>query len=209
MINLFREKREDMVKKKGILTYVFYALGEILLIVIGILLALYLQNKNEDKKTQEAINISIRMLKDEIITNKKNIENVKDYHIMVRDTLNKIKFPKTEDSIQKTLTFWRGMRTPRLQNAAFQTSIQSGSSKGINPILLKTLNSLYTYQDSYNEFNSQSTQIFFNTDFTDMNSITKTMSSVQVTMNDLFYYERELNESYEYCLKQIDSLYNK
>lgn len=207
MTNLFRKIRSEMFKKKSFLSYVLYAIGEIALIVVGILLALYLQNKNEEAKIDDAIKISINMLKDEILTNKTKIDNVKDYHIMVRDTLRKIDMPDTEDAINETLSFWRGMRTPRLQDAAFQTNVQSGIGKEFNPELLKSLNNLYTYQDSYNDFTARSSQIFFSSDFTDLKNFDRIMATVGMTMNDLFYFERELMDLYDHNLKQIDSLY--
>lgn len=196
-----------MFKKKSFFSYVFYAIGEILLIVIGILLALYLQNRNEDKKIKENVKTSIVMLKEEIQSNKKSIEKVRDYHIMVRDTIKAMESPETEKNIDTTLNFWRGMQTPRLQNAAFQTSIQSGIGKEFNPELLKSINQLYTYQDSYNEFSSQAIQIFYNSDFTDFKQYNKIMVAIEMTMSDLYYFERELSEMFDYNLKQIDSLY--
>lgn len=207
MIKLFRKTRADMFKKKRFFSYLLYALGEISLIVIGILLALYLQNRNEETKVKENVNISIKMLKDEIKVNSEMINNVKDYHIMIKDTLTKMKKPKSEKEIEGKLGFWRGMRTPRLQNAAFQTTIQSGIGKEFNPETLKILNSLYTYQESYNEFTSQSTQIFFNSDFSDLKSFNKMMTSIQMIMNDLYYYEIGLTKVYENSLKQMDSIY--
>lgn len=196
-----------MFKKKSFFSYVLYAIGEIALIVIGILLALYLQNKNEEKKTSKTVTISINMLKDEILINKASIDRVKDYHIMVRDTIRIIETPQKEEDIDSILSFWRGMQTPRLQNSAFQTNIQSGIGKEFNPELLKSLNALYTYQDSYNEFTSQSTQIFFNSDFSDFTQFNKIMASVGMTMSDLYWYEKELTEMFDYNLKQIDSLH--
>ena len=210
MINLLRKIRKDMFKKKSFLSYILYAIGEIALIVVGILLALYLQNKNEQKKIEEAVSTSINMLKDEILTNKSKIDRVRDYHIMVRDTLKNIeKMPKTEEEISNVISFWRGMQTPRLQNAAFQTSVQSGIGKEFNPGLLKNLNNLYTYQDSYNEFNTQATQIFFNADFSDITEFNRIMASIEITMNDLYWYEKELTEMFDYNLRQIDSLYTQ
>jgi len=209
MIKLFRKIRFDMLKKKDFLKYLLYAIGEITLIVIGIMLALYFQNRNEEEKIEESINTSINMLKDEILTNKKMIDNVKDYHIMVRDTLKSMREPEKKEDIDNALGFWRGMRTPRLQNAAFQTSIQSGIGKAFNPELLKTLNSLYTYQESYNEFTGQTAQIFFNSDLTDFTQFNKIMTSVGMAMNDLYWYERELTEMLDYSIKQIDSITKK
>lgn len=209
MIRLFRNIRFKLFKEKSFLSYLAYAIGEISLIVIGILLALYLQNRNEKHKTIESVKTTVSMLKDEITANKKSIDRVKDYHIMVRDTISKLEIPKTEEELTKYLSFWRGMNTPRLQNAAFQTSIQSGIGKELNPELLKGLNTLYTYQDSYNEFTAQSMQIFYNADFTDISQFKKIMYSVSFTMKDLYWYEKELTEMFDYNLKQIDSLSSK
>lgn len=197
-----------MFKKKSFLSYLMYAIGEILLIVIGILLALYLQNKNEQQKVNKTVQVTIKMIKDEIKTNQESIKLVKDYHIMVRDTIKKIDAPKTEKDVEKALGFWRGMNTPRLQNSAFQTSIQSGIGKEVNPKVLKLLNNLYTQQDGYNEFNSQSSQIFFNADFSNIKSFSKIMASVQVAMNDLYYLERGLIQDYNKTLQVIDSTYS-
>jgi len=207
MIRFFRNIRQSLLTENKLSKYLLYAIGEIFLVFIGIFMALQFNNWNEEKKIQKNITTTLNLLKDEINTNKKSISNVKDYHIMIRDTLRKIEMPKTEEDISKSLGFWQGMRTPRLRDAAFQTSIQAGVSKEFNPSLLNTLNNLYTYQESYNESTSQSTQIFFNADFTDANSFGKTMAKVQMTMNDLYYYEKELTELYDYNLKKIDSIY--
>ena len=208
MIKAFRKIRNNMLKDKKILRYFLYAIGEILLIVVGILIALQLQNKNEEKKTKELVNTTLVLIKNEINANKKKIESVKDYHIMVRDTLKKIDIPKTKEEASKSTRFWRGLRTPRLQNAAFQTSIQSGIGRGINPKILQNLNSLYTYQDSYNDYTSKATEIFFNSNFTQLSEFGKIWGSIQISMEDLFYYERELIARYKYNLSKLDSIYS-
>ncbi|WP_435413439.1 hypothetical protein [Psychroserpens mesophilus] len=207
MIKFFRSIRQSLLAENKFSKYLLYALGEIILVFIGIFMALQFNNWNERKKIEKNITTTLTILKDEIISNKNSIANVKDYHIMVRDTLRKMDLPKTEEGINEALGFWRGMNTPRLRNAAFQTSIQSGMNREFNPVMLNTLNNLYTYQDSYNEFNTQSSQIFFNADFTDANNFAKTMAKVQMTMTDLFYYERELSDIYNHCITQIDSIY--
>ncbi len=209
MIKLFRHIRKSLLMENKTSKYFKYAIGEIVLVVIGILIALQINNWNENKKINRSINTTLTLLKDEIMTNRNKINQVKDYHVMVRDTLQKIDMPKTKEGIGKALTFWKGMRTPRLQDAAFQTSIQSGIGKEFDPELLKNLNNLYTYQDSYNNFTNQSAQIFFNADFTDVTSFGKMMASVQMTMNDLYFFEREFDNLFENTLTKIDSIYNK
>ena len=198
-----------MLKKNKLLSYFAYALGEILLIVVGIMLALYLQNRNEMQKTQEAVATTLSFIEAEISSNKNRIKNVQEYHDMIKDTLggmDRKDLPQTEEEADGMFGFWRGMQIPRLQNSAFQTGIQTGISKELDPELLQKLNDLYTLQDSHNDFNTSSSQIFFNNDFSDINSLSKILASVQMVMNDLYYYENGLMKLFDQNLQKIDSL---
>ena len=49
MIKFFRRIRQQLVTEKKISKYLLYAIGEILLVVFGILIALYLNTKKEIK----------------------------------------------------------------------------------------------------------------------------------------------------------------
>ena len=51
MINFFRHIRKDLMEKNKTGKYLKYAFGEIILVVIGILIALQINNWNEDRKT--------------------------------------------------------------------------------------------------------------------------------------------------------------
>jgi hypothetical protein len=55
MIKFFRKIRQKMLTEKRIGKYLIYAVGEILLVVIGILIALYLNNQNLNRQTEEKI----------------------------------------------------------------------------------------------------------------------------------------------------------
>jgi hypothetical protein len=50
MINFFRKIRHKLMVKNKTATYFKYAIGEIVLVVIGILIALSINNWNESKK---------------------------------------------------------------------------------------------------------------------------------------------------------------
>ncbi len=50
MIKLFRKTRQNMIKENKVSKYMLYAIGEIVLVVIGILIALQINNSNEQRK---------------------------------------------------------------------------------------------------------------------------------------------------------------
>ena len=65
MINFFRKTRKKMADDNRPLKYMRYAIGEIALVVIGILIALSINNWNERKKNQEKLmNIFIEIQND-------------------------------------------------------------------------------------------------------------------------------------------------
>ena len=54
MLPLFRRIRQRLLKKKSFSKYLLYAIGEVLLVVIGILIALQVNNYNEDANRKKA-----------------------------------------------------------------------------------------------------------------------------------------------------------
>ena len=82
MIKFFRRIRQNMIKDNKVTKYILYALGEIVLVVIGILIALNINNKNEQNKlrTQE-----LHYLKNIKTDLQMNIIHLDDY-ISTRET---------------------------------------------------------------------------------------------------------------------------
>ena len=68
MFKFFRRYRRSLIRGNQFTKYIFYAMGEIVLVVIGILIALQINNWNEDRKTD-------LMVKTFLINLRHNIES--------------------------------------------------------------------------------------------------------------------------------------
>jgi len=66
MIKFFRQIRQRLLTKNKINKYLLYALGEIVLVMIGILLALQINNWNTEKKDQEKIQVLLGQMSGEL-----------------------------------------------------------------------------------------------------------------------------------------------
>ncbi len=83
MIKFFRNIRQNMIKENKVSKYLLYAIGEIVLVVIGILIALSLNNWNEvtkQIKEEEEILVSLKEeLRNNIAILNTSIQENKDY----------------------------------------------------------------------------------------------------------------------------------
>lgn len=87
MLPLFRKIRFQLAKDNQFLNYSRYAIGEIILVVIGILIALQINNWNENRKNNALTKLYIEdfiksvksdatMLSDRIQINEQQIQNI-------------------------------------------------------------------------------------------------------------------------------------
>jgi hypothetical protein len=67
MIKLFKNIRKNNLNEGKTVNYLKYAIGEIVLVVIGILIALQINNWNENKKTDAKIKNLLEALKNDLI----------------------------------------------------------------------------------------------------------------------------------------------
>lgn len=79
MLRIFRNLRKEGILKKS-KYYLWYALGEIFLVVIGILIALYINNESEQYKEKKNEIVLLNKLKEENIYNLNTLIDGVDYH---------------------------------------------------------------------------------------------------------------------------------
>ena len=75
MINFFRRIRQRLLTENKFSKYLIYAIGEIALVVIGILIALQINNLNEDRKARKSENQILFSLAEDFNSNLKSLEN--------------------------------------------------------------------------------------------------------------------------------------
>jgi Family of unknown function (DUF6090) len=105
MIKFFRRMRYDLMEKNKTGKYLKYAIGEIILVVIGILIALSINNWNEDRlKSNKEITILANIYK-EFMGNKTQLERIVKMHKIEHNSCAKIinLFPITSKPEPKVL----------------------------------------------------------------------------------------------------------
>lgn len=93
MIKLFRKIRHNLILENRISKYFKYAIGEIVLVVIGILIALQINNWNEYKKAKTT----------EIYVLKEVLSNLREDAIILNDIIDQRK--KAKVSVAKMLNY--------------------------------------------------------------------------------------------------------
>ncbi len=79
MIKFFRHIRKDLLEKSKTGMYLKYAIGEIVLVVIGILIALQINNLNEKRKLSDTIEDILSVFEKELETNIKTCSDLISY----------------------------------------------------------------------------------------------------------------------------------
>jgi len=96
MIKFFRKIRQKLLAQNKFSNYLIYAIGEIVLVVIGILIALALNNWNEDRKEKITEIQLYKEIKDDLVFSLRDLESglkghYEDYNhtIKLRDHIKK------------------------------------------------------------------------------------------------------------------------
>ena len=76
MIKFFRHIRRSLINQNQMGKYFKYAIGEILLVVIGILIALQINNWNSNKKDREKERVVLVQINHDFKSNKKQLDSI-------------------------------------------------------------------------------------------------------------------------------------
>ena len=121
MINFFRKIRRQLVNDNKFLQYSRYALGEIVLVVIGILIALAINNWNENRKER----IQEQKVLTELLT---SLEH--NYSRMVADSVNRSDWNRSSDIVIRSLA--QGLPYSDTMNLHFQNARKPGTNLSLS-----------------------------------------------------------------------------
>lgn len=159
MIKFFRKIRQNTLSKGNTKKYLKYAFGEIFLIVIGILIALSINNWNEENKNNELQRNNLKIVVSDINENLREMEQIRDNY--QKDEALFLKIMK--DSISKEAF----LNTKRIPYLLVQTPNWSMAERGVNLIkgnnlsndtLINRLVEVYTHYSKYLAINENDLQ---------------------------------------------------
>lgn len=150
MIKFFQKIRQNMIKEKRASNYVIYAIGEIVLVVIGILIALQINNANEIRKNHLTESKYLEeMLEDfeiNLQSSKKAINSLEKELPALIELLKQsaLETPTiTVDSINKIFTMMQSMPFYSSTDRVYNNIMGSGDLKLLTSTELKTSLSNY------------------------------------------------------------------
>jgi hypothetical protein len=144
MIKFFRHIRKDLMEKNKTGKYLKYAIGEIVLVVIGILIALQINNWNENKKLFNKTQTYLNALNTEIETNISNLNiYIETTHSDIVESattlanLHSEEAVRFNDSLLRLTLETRPIYKSLMVNSTFDDLINSGVLENLNNTDLK------------------------------------------------------------------------
>jgi len=205
MIKFFREIRQNLLIENKTGKYLKYALGEIVLVVIGILIALQINNWNERKKNAELeFNYYQRLLGD-FELDKQLIVNLIEKANKRTEVTKAILLELDSGTKDKTYLLNKFLEAIRgdvfvVRNVTFKDLISSGNLKLLNDIAIK--NSLIQY---YSELENKQSQMKQNRDENTKNIFGLVNSSIEFGgLLEFEYVNKILGPEILQTLRQYD-----
>lgn len=207
MIKFFRKIRQKLLAENRFSKYLIYAIGEIILVVIGIMIALYINNQNEARKSKDKVEAIFADIMDELTTDIEKVTGLMQYYaardstmlLILTNKLTKEDYVKNEIPYLFTLT--NNYTTANLTREAFNNLMlyrdevpeeYSEIIKDLNSLYNKTQvvvndydNELKSFISETQKFRMQNYPWFVITTETDINNV------IEYRLND-FKYKNEL-----------------
>ena len=146
MLRFFRQIRQDLLMSDKTRKYILYAIGEIALVMIGILLALQVNNWNEGNRLKAQEKVYLELIRDDLLLQKEENERQRSSlngHLAIEDQLTDLMVNRfnveeeDQDDAKKILSTLPVGRTYGAYEATFIDLTSSGNLGLISDQLLK------------------------------------------------------------------------
>lgn len=191
-MKLLRKTRKDLFKNNRIVRYLIYSIGEIILIVAGILIALYLDNQNELQKQDTRLKKVIEVVKSDLRNDLKELNEIipkyEEHNKLLRQVIQTKYSSSFIDSINQNNLDECTVCFP------LHTTFNRFSPKNDGYLMLKTMSE--PCSDKLNELNHE-ILIFYNSSTTGLALTEKILA--EMAINNL--YDLEKHEWYLPCIR--------
>lgn len=154
---MFQKTKQKLIKNNQIGKYLKYALGEIILVMLGILLALQVNNRNENRKDREKEKVILSELNKDFEQNLQRFKEIKQMQfntynsgVIVFRNLDKLHIPTSRDSVYRYVTGMFGGYSYYPSNGVVESLINSGEIRLIKNDTLR--NYLVSWKDVLNDY---------------------------------------------------------
>jgi hypothetical protein len=171
---------------------------EVLLISASVFLALMGEQWRERARARELAEGSLRRLRAEIVTNRRSVEAVKDYHVKVYESLERYFAapPAARKSLDVTI---RGVQPVFFEHTAWDLAVATEALAHIDQNVAFALSRIYGLQDTYGDLTGRLMQALYLHP-----TMTDSFPAFRTYYGDIVLWEPRLLEMYDNVLPQID-----
>jgi len=148
MIRFLRKIRQTVIDDSKFGKYVLYALGEIILVVIGILIALQINNWNDNRKSRQKIDQILKKVREELVLNIENSDDVTRYYRFKEKSIGDVLQKKVtlEDYQNSGLVYliWNNTTLDLSDDAARELDSYTDLLNEDQDLLISKINQLYS-----------------------------------------------------------------
>lgn len=180
MIKFFRTIRKSLLEQNKMEKYFKYAIGEIILVVIGILIALQINNWNEQQANEERIKSTLLQIQADLLNDIQELVTVLGFYedtlTLIEQFLNKV---KSKSYFEEN---FRALAQATLSYSPFSQS---------NQAFLRLKNQLDRIPEKYNPLIKNLNRLY-------VENGTKFSFSHNITSNEMFSYKSGLYDTYNW-----------
>ncbi len=155
MLKYFRKIRQNLLKENNISKHLFYAMGEILLVVIGILIALQINNWNEARKDKIIERQILEAILDNLVEDEASLNHSIQNFVEAQRRIERLIVPSQIPRNSIAFFYFRAYRfEPYIPiRAAFDRTISSGTFDLIqDKKLAQKIQRLYSFELTISDF---------------------------------------------------------